>query len=51
MQVGSPADWRELPVNRTLAWANADELKVNREMAAKARKEQPSVITVTAPRW
>jgi hypothetical protein len=51
MQVARPADWRELAVNRTLAWTSADEPKAKREMPAKARREQPSVITVTAPRW
>jgi hypothetical protein len=49
MQAASPAGWRDLASDWTLAEANADKLKVCREMAASAGKAQPCMISVTAP--
>jgi hypothetical protein len=49
MQAASPAGWHDLASDWTLAEANADKLKVCREMAASAGKAQPCVISVTAP--
>ena len=49
MQAASPADWRDLVSDWTLAEANADGLKVCREMAARTGKAQSCIISVTAP--
>jgi len=49
MRTAHPADWRELAASWALAQANADELKVCREMAARAGKAQSCIITVAAP--
>ncbi|MGO9787909.1 MAG: DUF6118 family protein [Stellaceae bacterium] len=49
MRAASPADWRDLASDWTLAEANTDELKVCREMAARAGKAQPCMITVAVP--
>lgn len=49
MQAASPAGWHNLAVSAALAEANTDELKVCREMAARAGKAQPCIISVTAP--
>jgi len=49
MQAASPGGWHNLAVSAALAEANADKLKVCREMAASAGKVQPCIISVTAP--
>jgi len=49
MQAGSPDGWREFLRSDSLVRANADALKVCREMAAKAGKEQKCTISVQAP--
>lgn len=49
MRAASPAGWNDLAVSWTLTQANVDELKACRDLVARAGKEQPCIITVTAP--
>lgn len=46
---GGPEGWREFVASATPARANSDAIKVCREAAAKAEKEQKCSIIVTAP--
>lgn len=48
MQAASPAGWNDLAVSWTLTQANVHELKACRDLVARAGKEQPCIITVTA---
>ncbi|WP_036279930.1 DUF6118 family protein [Methylocystis sp. ATCC 49242] len=48
MQEASPEGWREFVAGATLARANADTLRVSRDAAAKAGKEQKCTIAVLA---
>jgi hypothetical protein len=50
MHAGSPEGWREFVFGATLARANANAIRVCREAAAKAGKEQKCTITVPSPR-
>jgi hypothetical protein len=49
MHAGSPEGWREFVSGSVLARANADAIRICREAAAKAGKEQNCVIAVPAP--
>ncbi len=49
MREASPEGWREFVAGANLARANSDAIKVCREAAAKAGKEQKCTIIVTAP--
>jgi hypothetical protein len=49
MHAGSPEGWREFVSAATLARANAEAIRVCREAAAKAGKEQKCFVTVAQP--